>query len=172
MRQTDALFGSTLHPVAATLVHFGHDECARLLVLERAGFAVKTCGTSLQKLRVKLRSGEVVAVAVTEDLPVVCEEVAAVARATTNAPLILFAGMDRDCDPNNFDLVIQAGVHAREWLHNVRDLIERNRALQAESSQTRAAASELLQQSQEARAETEKTIANIHKNREQRKQSR
>lgn len=147
--------------MSATLVHFGQDECARLMVLARAGYTVESCGTSLPKLTAQLRRGDVLAVAVTEDVPVECEKVVALTRAATKAPLILFAGVHKQCHASDFDLIIHPGVHVHEWLHWVQKMIENSRAVRAESVSTRAASTELRESSEEMREQTRKTIEKI-----------
>ena len=148
--------------MAATLVHFGADECARLLVLQRAGYAVESCGTSLGMLASQVERGDIAAVAVTEDGPMPCDEAIALARET-NAPLILFAGVDKRCDPSRFDLVIASGTSVEEWLQRVRDRIEASQAIRERSSELHARSDELRQTSKETCEQTAQLIDEIKK---------
>lgn len=149
--------------MAATLVHIGTDQCARLLVLQHAGYAVESCGTSLAKLARQLRREDVVAVAVTEDGPLICDDVIAIARKATPAPLILFAGVDNRCDPSGFDLVIQPGTTVERWLERVRESIEKSRAIREQSLTLRARALELRESMEKTYRETAEVIADLQK---------
>ena len=102
------------------------------------------------------------AVAVTEDGPMLCDKVIALARKT-NAPLILFAGVDTRCDPSCFDLVIESGTRVQEWLLRVRERIEASQAIRERSSDLRARSDELRQSAKEACEQTAKLINEIKK---------
>ena len=74
----------------ARVIHFGPDDCHRLMVLQSAGYAVEEC-EYLAQMRGQLAEGAAVdAMLVSDGDGVSLREVVAVARANSSLPVILF----------------------------------------------------------------------------------
>jgi len=61
------------------------------------------------------------------------EETVASVRSLNSVPVILFEGGTRTYDPSIFDLVITQRTPPNDWLRRVGELIERSRAIRAET---------------------------------------
>lgn len=111
----------------AKVIHFGPDECHRLLVLRSAGYAVEDCETLLQ-LGSSLSAGASAdAVLMSDGVGVSPREAAAVARTHSRLPLILFRSTNLAYEDAAFDLVVQSLTPPEVWLNDVDALIERAR---------------------------------------------
>lgn len=107
------------------LIHFGIDDCGRIPVLTKAGFAVETCD-SLPALASSLRDcGDPDAVVVTEG-PYL-RRIAETVRARSGAALILFLSSLDACDDSAFDLVVAPLTMPAIWLERVACVIRRSR---------------------------------------------
>lgn len=129
--------------MAARIVHFGADECARLTVLANAGYLVDACGTSIARLQEKLRTSAADAVLVTESPAVEIAEALTVSRANTSSPLVLFEDALRRHEALAFDVIIPPLTPPADWLREIHRVIEQSRMIQNESQQLRASSAML-----------------------------
>jgi hypothetical protein len=112
----------------ARVIHFGPDDCHRLMVLQTAGYAVEECH-DLAELRGHLTQGAVVdAMLVSDGDGVSLREVVAVARANSSLPVILFRNASLAYEEAGADLVVHCLTAPEVWLNNVETLIEKTRA--------------------------------------------
>jgi hypothetical protein len=115
--------------MAARVIHFGPDDCHRLMVLRSAGYAVDGC-TSLAQLRGSLLAGgEADAVLLSDGSGVALEEAASLARSCSSAPVILFSGTNRTHEGAAFDLVVHSLTPPEAWLYEVDKVIAQSRLL-------------------------------------------
>lgn len=111
--------------MVARIIHFGTDECRRLLVLRSAGFAVEEC-PSLPLLRSALEDDtQPLAVVISENRLRITSDAVELVRAHTGAPLILFQNMIQSYNESDFDLVVPVLTYPGEWLYTVLGLIDR-----------------------------------------------
>jgi len=114
--------------MAATLLHFGTDNCQRLLVLRSAGYQVEVC-ESLPEFRTSLeRNADANAVLIASLLSVERRRVVTLTRENSNAGLVLFGSYSGE---REFDLVIPPLTDPEDWLQQIADLIQRTRVLNA-----------------------------------------
>ncbi len=115
--------------MAARVIHFGPDDCHRLMVLRSAGYAVDGC-TSLAQLRdALLAGGEADAVLLSDGSGVALEEAASLARSYSSGPVVLFSGTNRAYEGAAFDLVVHSLTPPEAWLYEVDKVIARRRPL-------------------------------------------
>jgi hypothetical protein len=115
--------------MAARVIHFGPDDCHRLMVLRSAGYKVDGC-VSLGQLRASLlAAGEAGAVLVSDGEGVVPEDAASLARSCCSAPVVLFNRTNRSFESVTFDLVVHSLTPPEVWLREVGELIAKNRVL-------------------------------------------
>ncbi len=129
--------------MAARVIHFGIDDCHRLMVLRNAGYAVDEC-VSLVQLRSALKaqaSAEAVFVSEGESIPQ--QAVATLTRTHSSAPLILFQGTNCVADEPAFDLVVPNFTPPDVWLNHIKSLIEQSKAIR-DRAQFLVAQSEML----------------------------
>lgn len=125
--------------MSARIVHFGEDDCKRLLILRAAGFAVEDC-KSLSALRSALhKEGEIAAVVISEGSLRPSPEAIALIHARSQAPLVLFESMANSYDESQFDLIIPVLTHPREWLHRLNEKIIQGRAASSARAQSQNA---------------------------------
>lgn len=137
--------------MAARIVHFGADNCSRLLVLEHAGYKIDHC-PSVVKLGLALTTEcEADAVVITENPKAPRREAIALVRSRSSAPLILFQTTGSSYDEVDFDLVIPALTPTHEWLEKIGVIIERSRAVIADSRSVSEQSAALRQQAVAAR---------------------
>lgn len=110
----------------AKIVHFGSDECSRVLVLQGAGYAVSVCGTSIDALKTALLQGPTDAVIVSENGTECIQEAVSVSRLLSPALLILFEDVTGTEDTSNFNLVIPPLAAPSNWLREIAQLIARS----------------------------------------------
>lgn len=140
--------------MATTIVHFGFDECVRLLVLSRAGYQVDACGRSITEFQKRLVQGHTDAIAISCEGLQSVDKVAETARRLSLAPLILFEGRHCHLEPSQFDLVISPGIGPAEWLAKIQELLEYNRRLQEDSRSIQAQSAALREASVQAREQS------------------
>jgi CheY-like chemotaxis protein len=149
------------------IIHFGIDPGGGILAaLAGNGYEVNACGASIPKLKRVLQQDDFDAIVVTEKGASEAVRVLATVRSLGNAPLILFQDESRSCDPSQFDLVIPEYAPLPDLVKRVAALIERSRAIRAETkiqgerfhSLLREAAS-LREQSVTARVESQRIRA-------------
>lgn len=123
--------------MAARLLHFGPDDCNRLIVLQSAGYAVDLC-SSFQDLQSafdgSLRPD---AVLMTANGDTVHREAISLVRSYPPTPLILFERSGYSIQETEFDLVVPALTSPSEWLRKIADLIQYSRTLIVSSQQVR-----------------------------------
>lgn len=136
--------------MAARIVHFGADECARLTVLESVGYQVDACGTSIARLVAQLQACAADAVLVTESRTTKIKEAVTVSRANTPAPLVLFEDASCRHESLSFDVIIPPLTPPADWLREIHRVIEQSRKIVNESHELRASSAMLRHASAEA----------------------
>jgi hypothetical protein len=132
LRHTYESLDPRIHPLEfaampARVIHYGPDECHRLMVLESAGYAVEDCDC-LEKMRGLLADGTAAdAVLVSDGHGVSLREVVVVARANSSLPVILFLNTNLAYDDAGVDLVVHCLTPPEVWLNDVESLIEKTR---------------------------------------------
>jgi hypothetical protein len=129
--------------MATSVVHFGEDICFRLQVLESAGYSVAECH-SIELLSSALRQNPE-AVLLEEEPQSLIEAAAFLTRSCSAASLVLFRSEVDSFTAGDFDLVVPSLTPPEEWLSEIADLLQRSRAVRAES-QTLHKASLFLRQ--------------------------
>lgn len=123
--------------MSATLLHFGPDDCNRLIVLQSAGYRVDL-SPSLQELYSAFeRSLRPDAVLMTANDQAERRQAVTLVRAHLPTPLVLFQHSDYCPDESEFDLVIPTLTPPSEWLQKIADLIQRSSKPIADSRQIR-----------------------------------
>jgi len=170
--------------VAAKVLHFGRDDCNRLLVLRSVGYSVDVCA-SVTEFRPLLQKVDTDAVVVTGGPSRERHQIVTLTREHSSARLILFDRSYSAVDEGEFDLVIPPLMDPDEWLLKIADLIERSRSLKATSTVIRERSARLIRDSKAvrlesmlqrnrsvaARAKAKKTIAHIKRSSDQPDQS-
>jgi hypothetical protein len=114
--------------MAARIVHFGLDECSRVLVLQRAGYDVEVCPDSLRELNHLLQE-PADAVVLSENGTEHVVEAASLSRSITLAPIVLFKDAASFRDDSTFDIVIPALTPPAQWLERIAEVIKHNHTL-------------------------------------------
>jgi len=109
------------------VIHFGTDDCHRLMVLESAGYALKECDCLVELRRLLEDSVRTDALVVSEGDGVSLQEVVAVARTHSCLPVILFRNTNLEYEDDGVDLVIYCLTPPRVWLNEVEAAIEKTR---------------------------------------------
>lgn len=133
------LFGTNVLPLlrkppngtymAARVIHFGPDDCHRLMVLRSAGYAVDGC-VSLAQLRASLLAeSRADAVLLSDGDAIAAEDAASLAKSCSSAPVVLFSGTNRAYEGAVFDLVVHSLTPPEVWLYEVDALIANSRVL-------------------------------------------
>jgi hypothetical protein len=118
-----------VRPILARVIHFGPDDCHRLMVLRSAGYAVENCD-SLRQLGMSLSGGaSAEAVLMSDGEGVSALEALKVARTHSALPLVLFRSANHRYEELGFDLVVHSLTPPEVWLNDVETLIERTRAV-------------------------------------------
>jgi hypothetical protein len=121
--------------MAATVIHFGWDDCYRVQVLRFAGYEVRD-PQSLETLAIELeRADQIDAVVLSEDDLGTLQKSVDLVRRHSAAPLILFRRSRRRIDESAFDRVFTWLVRPEAWLSETAELIAMNRALPKEMEQ-------------------------------------
>ena len=112
----------------ARVIHFGPDDCHRLMVLRRAGYSVEDC-PSLCELRLSLETGDAPdAVLLSDGDGFSPHEALTLARTHSPSPLILFRSTNQTYEHRGFDLVVPCLTAPEVWLDDVDALIAKRRA--------------------------------------------
>ena len=108
--------------IAARMLHFGTDDCNRLLVLRSVGYSVDLCSTVEEFHSVLQKRTGADAILVTGGRPVrECRKVIMLTRERSQAPLVLFNTSYDYADEGEFDLVISPShAHGRVAAKNSR----------------------------------------------------
>jgi hypothetical protein len=106
------------------VLHFGTDDCNRLLVLRSVGYSVNLCPTveefhSLMQKRTGADAILVAGVPVRER-----RQVVTLTRERSHAPLVLFNTSYDYADEGKFDLVIPPLTRPEEWLRKIAATID------------------------------------------------
>ena len=120
--------------MAVRVLHFGKDNCNRLLVLRSVGYAVDTCRTVEEFHSVLQKGAGADVILVTTGPARERRQVITRARERSHAPLVPFSTCYDYADEAEFDLVIPPLTHPEEWLRKIAGLIEQSRALSAMST--------------------------------------
>lgn len=116
------------------IIQFGIVPRDILAALTGNGYEVDACGTSISKLKQALRHpNDLDAIALEEKTASMAAGILANVRSSCKVPLILFQDETETCDPSQFDLVIPEHTPLPNLLKRVAVLIERNRAIRAET---------------------------------------
>jgi hypothetical protein len=127
-------FSSTLpvptsDDIAAKVLHFGADDCSRMLVLRSVGYSVDLCPTVEDFHSMLQKRADADAVLVTTGPAGERQQVITLTRAHSHAPLVLFNPSYDYADVGEFDLVIAPLTRPEEWLRKIATVIEQSRAL-------------------------------------------
>lgn len=140
--------------MADRILHFGSDDCNRVIVLRRAGYSVDACLTLPHLHSAFNGDGEFAAVVMSEAHELVRRDALTLVRSRSSAPVILFEHTNYCPDEAAFDLVIRNLTPVREWLDSIAATIEFSRALCAQSKVIRERSSALLQEVAATREES------------------
>jgi len=121
---------------AATVVHFGWDDCHRVQTLQAAGYEVRE-SVSLDKLKLDVERDDVDAVIVSEAEPDSTERAAVLVRQHSGAPLILFRRSIAALNISRFDRVYSSFIAPPFWLFETAVVVMQSRSLRAESKRLR-----------------------------------
>lgn len=152
--------------MAARVIHFGQDECHRLMVLRSAGYSVEDCA-SLMQLRAWLATG------VTADALVMSdaggnepEEAIALARACGALPVILFRTTNLTFEESGVDLIVPCLTPPEIWLNEVESVITKCRTLRStseilfeKSAELRSESADAIERSRAERARSKRECA-------------
>lgn len=109
--------------MAARILHFGQDECNRVIVLRSAGYSVEAC-PSLPNLDAALRKdAEPDAVVFSERHAPARHNGLTLVRSGSSAPVILFEHTLYYPDEPEYDLVIPNLTPVQEWLDRIAAII-------------------------------------------------
>ena len=123
--------------MAARVIHFGPDDCHRLMVLQSAGYAVSDCRTLVQ-LRTCLATADPADALLTSDAEALePKEAIALAKTRASLPVVLFRSTNLAYEDSGVDLIVNCLTPPEVWLQEVNALIEKSRAIRAQSVQLR-----------------------------------
>jgi len=151
--------------MAARVIHFGPDDCHRLMVLRSAGYAVDNCNSLVQLRSSLVAGGGADAVLVSDGDGIAPETAIAVARSHSSAPVVLFRSTSLSYRDSGFDLVVHSLTPPEVWLNQVDALIARSVELRAESDA-------LVTESRQLRRESAATVIQSRAQRERSKRER
>ena len=121
-----------LKPMVAKAIHFGVDDCYRVLVLQRAGYDLKQ-SPSLDALIIALQNERhVAAVFISEGERGSTERAADLVRRFSPAGVILFRYSQRTIDDGKFDRVYATLTPPQNWLPATAEFIRMSRSGQEE----------------------------------------
>ena len=115
--------------IAAKLLHFGTDDCNRLLVLRSVGYSVELCPTVEEFHPALQKRPDADAVLVRAASERESRQVVRLAREHSNAPLVLFNTYYDYADEDQFELVISPLTPPEEWLRQIAGLIKQKSIL-------------------------------------------
>jgi hypothetical protein len=124
--------------MVAKAIHFGVDDCHRVLVLQSAGYDVKQSPsldaliTALQDERALQNERRVAAVFISEGDRRSTERAADLVRRFSPARVILFRSSQRAIDERKFDRVYATLTPPQNWLLATSEFIRMSRSGQAE----------------------------------------
>lgn len=112
--------------MAARVIHFGPDDCHRLMVLRSAGYTVNGCESLAQLRRLLLAGDEADAVMLSDGPGVELEQAASLARSCSSAPVVLFSCTNQAYEGMSFDLLVHSLTPPEAWLHEVDAVIAKS----------------------------------------------
>jgi hypothetical protein len=136
--------------MAARIIHFGPDDCHRLMVLRSAGYAVDGCVSLAQLRRLLLGGAEAEAVLLSDGPAVELEEATSLTRKCSSAPVVLFSGTNRNYEGMSFDLVVHSLTPPEAWLRGVDKVIGERGLLAKRLSAFSRKSTQLLEESARA----------------------
>lgn len=117
--------------MAARVIHFGPDDCHRMMVLRSAGYSIDDC-RSLIQLRECLAAGAIAdALLMSDAAEVEPREAIALAKTHVSLPVVLFRSTNLTYEESGADLVVHCLTPPEVWLGEVDALIEKSRVLRA-----------------------------------------
>jgi hypothetical protein len=117
----------------ARVIHFGPDDCHRVMVLRSAGYSIADCRSMVQ-LRDCLDGGATADALLTSDAEdFQPQEAIALAKTHVSLPVILFRTTTLSYEESGVDLVVHCLTPPEVWLNEVDALIEKSRAMRARS---------------------------------------
>lgn len=135
----------------ARVIHFGPDDCHRLMVLRSAGYAVDDCH-SLVQLRSCLANDAAPDALVTSDAEgFEPKEAIALVKTRASIPVVLFRSTNLACEDSDVDLVVNCLTPPELWLGEVDALIEKRRGVRPPTEQPVDPSSQLRRESAAAR---------------------
>ncbi len=137
--------------MAARVIHFGEDDCHRLMVLRLAGYSVDECNSLVQLRSALLTDGSADAFCVTEGYKVAPEEAIHLVRAHTRLPVVLFKASNQSYDGPIFDLVVPSLTPPDVWLNEMERLIAQSKAVRDNSQALIKRSGDLRRQSEALR---------------------
>jgi hypothetical protein len=135
----------------ARVIHFGPDDCHRLMVLRSAGYAVDDCH-SLVELRTTLANDAAPDALVTSDAEgFEPKEAIALVKTRASIPVVLFRSTNLACEDSGVDLVVHCLTPPEVWLSEVDALIEKCRGARPRSERPVNPSAQLRRESSAAR---------------------
>ena len=133
--------------MATGVIHFGVDDCSRVLVLQNAGYRVNHC-CFIPELKAALHAPLRPSVTLfSESGGETRSEAASLIRSCTiHTPIIFFSNAYEPCDEESRpDLIVPPFTTPERWLRWIASVIEQSRALQAASASLREKSASLRQ---------------------------
>lgn len=151
--------------MAASLVHFGVDQCHRTAVLKNAGYSISSCRfeSELEAVLAERPHADAVVMTGIDSEP---QPAVDLVRAFSPAPLVLFHDSHTGSyNESEFDLVVEPVTSPKHWLARIAELIADSRALYARSDALREQSSLLVSESKAARNQTVIELNRLARNR-------
>ncbi len=138
-------------PLAARVIHFGADDCHRLMVLRTAGYSVDDCPSLVQLRESLAKDAATDALLMSDAEGVLPNEAIALARTKLSVPVILFRSTTLAYQETGVDLIVHPLTPPEIWLPEVEALIERSRVIRARAETLAGQAAQLRRESAAAR---------------------
>ncbi len=119
--------------MAAKVIHYGADDCHRLMVLRSAGYSVDECHSLVQLRDCLARGAQADALLLSDAEGVVPNDAIALARTQSSAPVVLFRSTTLAYEDTGVDLIVHSLTPPEVWLEEVDALLEKCRASRAKS---------------------------------------
>ncbi|MBV8113322.1 MAG: hypothetical protein JO300_01170 [Silvibacterium sp.] len=140
--------------MTATVLHFGPDDCKRVLVLRSVGYSVDLCLSISEFRSVIQQRADADAVLVTERPGRKRQEVVTLTREYSHAGLVLFDSSYDGAVEGEFDFVVPPQMPPEDWLQKIADVIERSWALKVQSTAIREQSAQLKKDSEMVRLQS------------------
>ena len=119
--------------MGARVIHYGPDDCHRVMVLRSAGYSTSDCRSLVQLRECLDRGATADALLMSDAEDFQPQEAIALAKAHLSLPVILFRSTTLTYEESGVDLVVHCLTPPEIWLNEVDVLIERSRTLRAQS---------------------------------------